>query len=151
MVGRMARRRYQHKCVVELVGIIDQQRLTGLDDRPTIVAPNVAGRIGAALGGGLPIGVFALVKNVLCLGEGGNPAAVAQHGIPAGVVDVQVRAKDMRDVVESQARGPEIVEPWLLGKIHRWRMPFVLAGTSIDRSEERRVGKECRSRWSPYH
>src|SRR5438034_3506790 len=23
--------------------------------------------------------------------------------------------------------------------------------TFIDRSEERRVGKECRSRWSPYH
>ena len=22
---------------------------------------------------------------------------------------------------------------------------------SVDRSEERRVGKECRSRWSPYH
>ena len=22
---------------------------------------------------------------------------------------------------------------------------------SDDRSEERRVGKECRSRWSPYH
>ena len=21
----------------------------------------------------------------------------------------------------------------------------------MDRSEERRVGKECRSRWSPYH
>ena len=25
------------------------------------------------------------------------------------------------------------------------------AGTQIARSEERRVGKECRSRWSPYH
>ena len=25
------------------------------------------------------------------------------------------------------------------------------AGESIDGSEERRVGKECRSRWSPYH
>ena len=25
-----------------------------------------------------------------------------------------------------------------------------LPGT-LDRSEERRVGKECRSRWSPYH
>src|SRR5258708_3685294 len=25
------------------------------------------------------------------------------------------------------------------------------AGTAIARSEERRVGKECRSRWSPYH
>ena len=24
-------------------------------------------------------------------------------------------------------------------------------GISQDRSEERRVGKECRSRWSPYH
>ena len=23
--------------------------------------------------------------------------------------------------------------------------------TTLDRSEERRVGKECRSRWSPYH
>ena len=23
--------------------------------------------------------------------------------------------------------------------------------TVIERSEERRVGKECRSRWSPYH
>ena len=26
-----------------------------------------------------------------------------------------------------------------------------LVGTSAARSEERRVGKECRSRWSPYH
>ena len=23
--------------------------------------------------------------------------------------------------------------------------------TAVNRSEERRVGKECRSRWSPYH
>src|SRR5690348_1773560 len=28
---------------------------------------------------------------------------------------------------------------------------LVETGTSIARSEERRVGKECRSRWSPYH
>ena len=32
-------------------------------------------------------------------------------------------------------------------KIMRATLP---AGSSI-RSEERRVGKECRSRWSPYH
>ena len=34
------------------------------------------------------------------------------------------------------------------------RDPNVLIGSSNDycgRSEERRVGKECRSRWSPYH
>ena len=28
----------------------------------------------------------------------------------------------------------------------RWEI-----GPAIARSEERRVGKECRSRWSPYH
>ena len=27
----------------------------------------------------------------------------------------------------------------------------ILQATGTDRSEERRVGKECRSRWSPYH
>src|SRR5204863_9902723 len=27
----------------------------------------------------------------------------------------------------------------------------VAAAVAQDRSEERRVGKECRSRWSPYH
>ena len=26
-----------------------------------------------------------------------------------------------------------------------------IVGQAITRSEERRVGKECRSRWSPYH
>ena len=26
-----------------------------------------------------------------------------------------------------------------------------LRGWAMSRSEERRVGKECRSRWSPYH
>src|ERR1035441_2796837 len=34
----------------------------------------------------------------------------------------------------------------------RRHLPFVPDGTwSAGRSEERRVGKECRSRWSPYH
>jgi len=32
-------------------------------------------------------------------------------------------------------------------------MPILMltAADRLDRSEERRVGKECRSRWSPYH
>src|SRR3989442_11073599 len=29
--------------------------------------------------------------------------------------------------------------------------PEQASGLGVDRSEERRVGKECRSRWSPYH
>src|SRR2546427_4523424 len=36
------------------------------------------------------------------------------------------------------------------GSIGEFRMPFV-DGSFDYRSEERRVGKECRSRWSPYH
>ena len=31
------------------------------------------------------------------------------------------------------------------------RSPMGLALQTLIRSEERRVGKECRSRWSPYH
>src|ERR1043165_429516 len=33
----------------------------------------------------------------------------------------------------------------------RSRRPAVALVDSLIRSEERRVGKECRSRWSPYH
>src|SRR5260370_12030229 len=33
-----------------------------------------------------------------------------------------------------------------------WTFPWASAfGADFNRSEERRVGKECRSRWSPYH
>src|SRR3546814_12452669 len=46
--------------------------------------------------------------------------------------------------------------PWLLGQLMRWlETGERLADPSLDRSEERRVGKECvstcRSRWSPDH
>src|SRR5438876_2389160 len=30
-------------------------------------------------------------------------------------------------------------------------LTILLDSLNIERSEERRVGKECRSRWSPYH
>ena len=36
-----------------------------------------------------------------------------------------------------------IIEAWAQLRIDKLRM--------LTRSEERRVGKECRSRWSPYH
>src|SRR5437016_1915460 len=32
-----------------------------------------------------------------------------------------------------------------------YRNPLVIAKAAATRSEERRVGIECRSRWSPYH
>src|SRR3712207_9056894 len=32
-----------------------------------------------------------------------------------------------------------------------WGSPAAAGASRATRSEERRVGKECRSRWSPYH
>src|SRR2546422_9797708 len=32
-----------------------------------------------------------------------------------------------------------------------WETLYAIRRAGADRSEERRVGKECRSRWSPYH
>ena len=38
------------------------------------------------------------------------------------------------------------------GKQVRSHVPYSYHGSAnLGRSEERRVGKECRSRWSPYH
>src|SRR2546422_693469 len=38
-------------------------------------------------------------------------------------------------------------------ELHRgdWRSDLSAVNERLSRSEERRVGKECRSRWSPYH
>ena len=47
-------------------------------------------------------------------------------------------------VLINKVTGKAIFNPLLLGSI------FVIIFLSV-RSEERRVGKECRSRWSPYH
>ena len=42
------------------------------------------------------------------------------------------------------------IHPHDLNKEDISRIPGI-KGIIAERSEERRVGKECRSRWSPYH
>ena len=47
------------------------------------------------------------------------------------------------------ASGP--ITSWQIdGETRKTETDFLFLGFKI-RSEERRVGKECRSRWSPYH
>src|SRR5258708_3537154 len=43
------------------------------------------------------------------------------------------------------------VTPWWIHQPVRRLMDTCRAINEMVRSEERRVGKECRSRWSPYH
>src|SRR2546430_14150038 len=54
--------------------------------------------------------------------------------------------RELRLILEPKLARP--AESHLLRLEHD---TFVLAGQDLVRSEERRVGKECRSRWSPYH
>ena len=44
-----------------------------------------------------------------------------------------------------------VVNGSLLFENHRKNYKSSVLGLYGQRSEERRVGKECRSRWSPYH
>ena len=76
----------------------------------------------------------------------------------------EVKKKLRREVLARRAaltepereRGNLLITERILG--HQWYylsdtiLGFVSYGSEIcTRSEERRVGKECRSRWSPYH
>ena len=44
--------------------------------------------------------------------------------------------------------SPEKIREWSHGEVKK---PETINYRTFKRSEERRVGKECRSRWSPYH
>src|SRR5260221_1744289 len=54
-----------------------------------------------------------------------------------------------------RARQDSFAEPVLRDSIVRdfsfARVTLAVRDSAQERSEERRVGKECRSRWSPYH
>ena len=65
--------------------------------------------------------------------------------MPRDVRGIKVAAAQMGPNNEGTSRE-EIVER-MLGLLAE----AVREGVELIRSEERRVGKECRSRWSPYH
>src|SRR5688572_31758302 len=67
------------------------------------------------------------------------PISLAQRAAGAGEAAPGGREVSLR-VKEHSAALAALDEPWLGVVAH-----------GSPRSEERRVGKECRSRWSPYH
>ena len=65
-----------------------------------------------------------------------------------------IEPRAIEDTVECIEALAEIVKKNDLGKlkINTETYEIVIEGRPCPpRSEERRVGKECRSRWSPYH
>ena len=83
-------------------------------------------------------------------GQGEPYADVIQYTLPSLHVpyseDIRTFARDC---------FPEDATLWsgcqaLMQKIYHG-IEFKPGFTTVNRSEERRVGKECRSRWSPYH
>src|SRR3989449_11133048 len=77
--------------------------------------------------------------------RGGGQQPYRGHGVP-GLQHWRVAPYGVRVAAEHDRPG-------------EWRVPVVgrrdagdgLPRHDLRRSEERRVGKECRSRWSPYH
>src|SRR3712207_8017151 len=64
-------------------------------------------------------------------------------------LSVEERKRCFRDPETRKGLRYDLVEdpvPRAFSK--RWDLMYV---NDVKRSEERRVGKECRSRWSPYH
>src|SRR2546425_11204350 len=77
-----------------------------------------------------------------------------------GLVDVRPEPVELRERSEALPDLPHLGLVILEVLVGARRIPLagelrVLvdrhAGAAAGRSEERRVGKECRSRWSPYH
>ena len=73
-------------------------------------------------------------------------------GLPAGVKDEQLEPHIASAVqkVSAYLRGVLPTNAADIGRVRLAAASFAIAYALL-RSEERRVGKECRSRWSPYH
>ena len=69
---------------------------------------------------------------------------VVRDELPEGVYNEQFKKWDMGDIIGGEGVLMKTNKGELSVKVDNIRL-------LTKRSEERRVGKECRSRWSPYH
>ena len=86
-------------------------------------------------------------KQVLLIKRGNHPYR-GSWALPGGFLNMEeeLAAAAAREVREETALAITALEEiGVYGAVGRDKRDRVL------RSEERRVGKECRSRWSPYH
>src|SRR5204863_7137293 len=67
------------------------------------------------------------------------------------VTGVQTCALPISEDLGSQPEVPALGTEVFRHKLFEKGLKPISSSGDIRRSEERRVGKECRSRWSPYH
>src|SRR2546426_11262068 len=79
--------------------------------------------------------------------RGGDLAAIILAGSPARDAMTSHSDVDLLVLVLGSDNSHELVR--ILSRIVEIR--YLGISEAEERSEERRVGKECRSRWSPYH
>ena len=88
--------------------------------------------------------------------------AIANGGIvPAGIINqrLQKEVHLLRINLRDEYQHPKYDAPQLLAPVdfekkqsyRQTKQYNTITRLELQRSEERRVGKECRSRWSPYH
>src|SRR5947208_7825802 len=79
------------------------------------------------------------------------PAEERVREAQANLADAEVQVRLIESVTDKRAvRDEDVQRRRLAYKAAQARLAEVEAQLGL-RSEERRVGKECRSRWSPYH
>src|SRR3989449_10586339 len=117
----------------------------------------------------VPAGVDAATNSPVVVVNGAKPGKVlalvsGAHGTEyASIIAIE---KLISDLDPAQVTGTVILVPLVNVSSFEQKVPHVnpvdgksmnrfypgkADGTQTERSEERRVGKECRSRWSPYH
>src|SRR3712207_8591496 len=70
--------------------------------------------------------------------------------LPIYILGLHRSENNLNPALHYPAFGPDDEER-IARALAVWRQSQDPHGTAVERSEERRVGKECRSRWSPYH
>ena len=80
------------------------------------------------------------------------PAASYEEGKIQPSYDKQFVRNWLKANWDMTGETPHLPAEVIDGTSERYREAFqIITGSQFTRSEERRVGKECRSRWSPYH
>src|ERR1043166_1311048 len=96
------------------------------------------------------VSIDLLLRGLLALGATPRDVANALQHRRTGVAAYRPAL-----LLPGRAAQPRVPQQNLLARLRRAHAPVSskrgLGAEQLTRSEERRVGKECRSRWSPYH